>query len=192
MANVVAVKRRERTAGEVSEILDRYSLSFPQRLAIRALMGTATRTEALKLLADHGYEIDKSTLSRWYRSKPFRMAMEHAEAAFARTITKPNLLRKSEAVFEKAMEGAPIIGTVLDENGEEVDAVIGRRPDLPSAARLIETQGKLIGAFADESATKIAILVDVDFSGRKDAPPADAIDVPFVEVPPAEGDSWLD
>lgn len=209
MANVIALNRQARTADQVTEILNRYTLTYPQRLAVRAIMSTATRTEALALLDKHGIQVDRTTLYRWLKKQAFREALAHAEAAFAAGITKANLLRKSEAVLESAMEGTPILGYV----GKDEQEIVGYKKDLPTAARLIETQGKLIGAFADENATKIAILVDVDFSGRKESPPdlanvREAVDGEFVEVPPDEGgisqsrptgsglassgDSWLD
>jgi hypothetical protein len=92
------------------------------------------------------------------------------------------VLRKSEAALDKAMEGTPVLGYV----GKDEQQIVGWKPDLPSAARLIELQGKAVGLFQDDNAMKLAVLVDVDFSGRRGDPVIEvtkpALDASFVDA----------
>jgi hypothetical protein len=184
--DVVTVKRSARTTEQIQNILDQYSLSLPERLAIHALMATTTRTEALKVLAGHGFDIDKSTLSRWLKRPEFQAAVHRAEALIAKMITKVNVLRKTEVLLEEAMLPRPILHKGEDTGFTEVD--------LGVATRLVELQGKAVGLFEDDTALKLAVLVDVDFSGRKDGPPvidvkAEPIDV--LKHQHMSEDDWL-
>lgn len=181
----VTIKRRIRTQDDIARVLAKRQLTMPQRLAIHALVLSTTRNEALELLSAKGFDVDKSTLSRWMARPHFRESLAMAEAAIAESITRNSVLRKSEAALEVAMKGTPILGYV----GKDEQEIVGYKPDLPSAARLIEIQGKAVGAFGDDGATKIAILVDVDFSGRKEAPVDER---PVIDVEPERDDSWLD
>lgn len=179
-----------RSPERVARTLRRRGLTVHQRLAIHALVMTTTRPEALKLLDQNGVQVDKSTLSRWFKREDFRAALADAEAVVAGMISKESVLRKSEAILDKAMEGTPILGYV-DKDEQEI---VGYKPDLPTAARVVEMQGKAVGLFADETALKLAVLVDVDFSGRKDAPPvidvkAEPIDV--LKRQHVSEDDWL-
>lgn len=181
----VAVRqvRKKRTADEITAIMARRGLSVSQRLAIHALTMTTSRSEALQVMRENGINIDSSTMTRWFKNATFRMTLKLAEAVVAESITKHSVLRKSEAALNKAMEGIPVLGYVEKDRQE----IVGYRPDLPSAARLIEMQGKAVGLFQDENATRVAVLIDIDFSGRKDtptAPPAQPIeDAVFAPVP---------
>jgi len=173
--------KAKRTADEITAVIARRGLTVHQRLAVHALVMSATRTQALELLRENGVNIDKSTLSRWFNDGDFRVALKAAEAAVAESITKHSVLRKSEAVLEKAMEGTPILGYV----GKDEQEIVGYKPDLPTAARVVEMQGKAVGLFADSDIMKLAVLVDVDFSGRKEPiveTPKQVLDADFVNA----------
>lgn len=173
----------QRTSADVASVLARRGLTVHQRLAVHALVMSTTTGEALKLLQSKGVAVDRTTLNRWFRGADFRAAVKAAEEAVAVSITKHSVLRKTETLLEEAMKPRPILHKGEDTGFKEIE--------LGTATRLVELQGKAAGLFQDESAMKIAVLVDVDFSGRKDTPAAvtkfkRATDAEFAEVPPAE------
>lgn len=208
MANIrLRRTSRPRTPERIANAIAARGLSLTQRLAIHAIVQTTTTAEALKLLNDRGIMVDRTTLWRWTKNPSFVAARKVAEQALAETISKASVLRKSEAVLEKAMEGTPILGYT----GPDTQDIVGYKPDLPSAARMVEMQGKAVGLF-QEDVTKVAVLFDVDFSGRKGEPvievtpvPEKTLDAEFVDAAidaaltapdpslliPAE-DSWLE
>jgi hypothetical protein len=191
--------RRGRTPERIAAAIANRSLSYQQRIAIHALMQTATRKEALNMLAVNGILIDASTLSRWHKLPSFRRAREAAEEAIAETISKKSVLRKSEAILDKAMEGTPILGYV----GKDEQEIVGYKPDLPTAARIVELQGRAVGLFAEDDAARVGVLIDIDFSGRKGEPvvkvekpePTRIVDAEFTERMTNQhlhGDEWLE
>jgi hypothetical protein len=173
--------RRGRTPARIAAAIANRSLTFQQRLAIHALTQTVSNKEALELLAQNGVLIDKSTLSRWTKLPSFRRAREAAEEVIADTISKKSVLRKSEALLEKAMEGTPILGYV----GKDLQEIVGYKSDLPTAARVLELQGRAVGLFQDDDAARVGVLIDIDFSGRKGEPVAQVKVDPPKPPPPA-------
>ena len=189
----LVIKRRNRearTTDEINSIMTQYALSVQQRLAIRALLGSTTHKEALARLQDLGIDIKPAQLSAWIRKdKNFQAALATAEAVIVRIVSKNNVLRKTETLLEEAMTPKPILYQGEHTGFEEVD--------LGVATRLVELQGKAVGLFADESALKVAVLVDVDFSGRKEPLPPLAgevvtEDAAFLEAPPSEPEPDLE
>jgi hypothetical protein len=176
--------RRKRSAEEIADVLTQYNLPVQQRVAIRAMMSTSNKAEALRLLKKHGVEITRMTLDRWLKRTDFKEALFRAECAVARNVSKENVLRKTEALLEEAMTPKPILYKGEHTGFEEVE--------LGTATRLVELQGKAAGLFNDEHQTKVAVMVDIDFSGRKDAPvDAQVIDGELVEPELKKDDSWL-
>lgn len=162
----------KRTSTGVANVLAKRGLSVSQRLAVHALVMSTTPGEALKLLHDKGIDVDRVVLNRWLGLASFRTALQAAEAAVAESITKHSVLRKTEMLLEAAMTPQPILHQGEDTGFREIE--------LGAATRLVELQGKATGLFQDDVATKVAVLIDIDFSGRKDTP------APAAPAPPIE------
>lgn len=176
------------------------ALEWRQRLAIEALLRSATRPEAFRKLTEAGMVVERKEFDRWLRNPQFVAAWRLRELVVAKQITKEAVQLKAEAVLEEAMKGEPIIGRL----GPDEEGVIGYRKDLSSALRAIEIQGKSVGAFGTDAAIQVGILVDIDFSGRKDAPAAEVVEGEIVGevtsqprptgsgLADLDGDSWLE
>lgn len=170
-------------------------LSPPRRLAVEAVLHSATRPLALEKLLKAGVDIDLATLHNWCRSAPFIRALKAREAQIAAQITKDSVINNARNLLEMAVEGEPITST--DRKTGETE-IIGTRRDVRGALQANEQMGKAVGAFNADHSGKVAVIIDIDFSGRKDAvretvidPKSEAIDAEFEEVKPPELAEWL-
>lgn len=162
-----SVTRRKPVDAERKTLADALSaLSWQQRLAIDALLRSATRPAAFNMLRDAGMVVERREFDRWLKNPKFVAAWRLRELAITKNITKESIQLKTESILEEAMAGTPIIGRV----GPDQEDIIGYRKDLPSALRAIELQGKTVGAFGNDGAIQVGVLIDIDFSGRKDLP----------------------
>jgi hypothetical protein len=172
-----AVDRRELVEGL-------RALRHEQRLFLHALLASSSFTEAHRKLAESGIVLKRETTARWTRSPIFVNAWRLLEKAYVRNITKDGVIAKTQAVIEHSMTPKPILYKGKATGFEEVD--------VGAAIRALELQGKAVGAWADEQ-QKVAVSIDIDFSGRPPALVDRALRDPLeiIEAEVVEVDEWL-
>lgn len=135
-------------------------MSVAQRLAIDALLGSATRPQALKKLLAAGVNIEANTFYRWLKQPAFLRAWKAREVEVAARITKDSVILNAQSLLEEAMTEQPI---VAKRSGE----IIGYKVELGHALTANEQMGKAVGAFGQSVDGKTVVVIDIDFSGRK-------------------------
>lgn len=150
-----------------------------QRAAVEALMTTVSRADALSVLRQAGYEVNPRQLARWQKQRPFQAALEAREEELAKTISKNSVVKNANALLEVAMRPKPILYKGKHTGFEDVN--------VGAALTANEQLGKIAGAFVKDEAARVAVVIDIDFSGRKEpVVEMPAIEAEFEEVKPGE------
>lgn len=158
-------KRKKRDPLHQDAVKALRELSPPKRLAVEAVLHSATRPLALDKLIRAGVEIDLPTLHNWCRSPVFIRALKAREIELAAQITKESIINNAKNLLDLAVEGEPIVSRDKKTGESEI---IGYKPALGAALTANEQMGKVIGAFNADHSGKVAVVIDIDFSGRKD------------------------
>lgn len=131
-----------------------------QRLAIEALLHSATRPLALEKLRDAGVDIEMKTLNVWCNGAKFIRALKAREMQLAAQITKESVINNARNLLDVALVPKKVLYKGEDTGEREVN--------VGAALNANEQMGKAIGAFNADHSGKVAVIIDIDFSGRKD------------------------
>lgn len=144
-------------------------LTPEQRLYKRFLVETETVGAANRRMKDAGFQRDRATLYRWRTTPTFAEALQLEQDYMLKCagIDKARLLNDAQKIKEIALTPKPILYKGAPTGFSDVE--------LGSAMRAVEFQGKAIGLFGDET-NRVQVNIDIDFSGRIDNGPDDAID----------------
>ena len=162
-------------------------LTPQQRLAVEALVHTATRKLALARLNEAGLEIDWKTLDQWCRQPRMVRAMAARRAQLAALVSKDSVIVNAQNLMEIALEPKPILFKGEDTGHREVN--------VGAALTANEQLAKATGAFQTDQNGKTVVVINIDFSGRKNVVQETVLDGEYVEVDqvePPESQSWLD
>ncbi len=132
----------------------------PQRLAIEALLHSATRPLALDKLIRAGVDIDMPTLNAWCNAAKFQRALKAREMQIAAQITKESIINNARNLLDVALTPKKVLYKGEDTGEREVN--------VGAALTANEQMAKAVGAFNADHSGKIAVVIDIDFSGRKD------------------------
>lgn len=163
-----------------------------QRIAIDAILHNTTISMAWRQLVANGVDIRQRTLYQWMRTPTFVEALTLKERMLTKQVTRESVVRNAKNIMEEAMTPRPILFKGKDTGHREIQ--------LGAALTANEQIGKAIGAFGQREDGKTVIVLDIDFSGRRDGGPVservEAVDAEFTEVDmPAleatEDDDWL-
>lgn len=152
-------KKKKRDANAIETIKSIRELAPVQRLAIDALLNSVTRSDALRKLEAAGVRVDRSTLHRWMKLPAFIRAWKLREQAIAALVTKDTVIVNAGNLLEEALRERPVLHRGEDTGFTEIE--------LGHALTANEQLGKAIGAFGQNQDGKTTIVIDIDFSGRK-------------------------
>jgi hypothetical protein len=134
-------------------------LTFVQRVAVDALLSSPTRAGAVRRLQANGVEVDDKQIVTWMKQPRFHAALQARADQLAARVTKSSVIVNAKNLFEEAMTPKPILFKGDDTGFQEVE--------LGAALQANEQMAKAIGAFVPEVSGKTVVVLDIDFSGRK-------------------------
>lgn len=151
-------KKRDAARTEATKALR--ELSPVQRLAVEALLHTISRKAAFARLVENGVDIEMKTLDRWCNNAKFIRARRAREIQIAARISKDSVIVNAQNLMDEALTPKPILFKGEDTGFREIE--------LGAALNANEQLAKATGAFVQERDGKTQIVIDIDFSGRKD------------------------
>lgn len=151
--------RKARTPERIESTRSRYALPYKKRMAIEALLHNSTVREAAEAMQRLGFDVEPNNLSQWRRQPEFIRAFRAREIELAASISKETVVLNAAKLFEEALKPRPILHKGEDTGFEEIE--------LGHALTANEQMGKATGAFAKDEAGRTVVVIDIDFSGRK-------------------------
>ncbi len=135
------------------------ALTYVQRLTIEALLHSLTQRDAIAKLQAAGLDVDTKHVTRWLRQANFIEALQTRSTQIAAELTKDSVLVNAKKILEEALTPKPILHKGEDTGFREIE--------LGTALNANEQIGKALGAFNKDESGKQIVVLDIDFSGRK-------------------------
>jgi hypothetical protein len=168
-----SVIQKQRDAARLEAAKTARDISPVQRLTIEALLHSVTKGAAIKKLTEQGFDVSLAIVNKWLKRPYFIEALQARSRYLAGQITKDSVLINAKNIMEEALTPQPIL-----HQGEDTGF---RKMELGAALTANEQIGKALGAFNKDESGKTIVVIDIDFSGRKNAVQETVIGGDFIE-----------
>jgi hypothetical protein len=172
-----SIIQKQRDAARLEAAKTARDISPVQRITIEALLHSVTKGAAIERLKAEGFDVSLAIVNKWLKRPYFIEALQARTRYLAQQLSKDSVLINAKNIMEAALEGKPIVGEDKDGKAE----IIGYERQFGPALVANEQIGKALGAFNKDESGKTIVVIDIDFSGRKNVVQETVIGGDFIE-----------